>query len=209
MGKGTSLSSVVQAQPQAMGGKGILGRVAQPTSQPQQPTQQEQAPQFMGGKGQPLGGNFRAEMPQQPRMSPFDSYRNFMGQMPYSPYARAFQADFQPPGQEVRSDVVPTQAATPQFDSATTQAEFDRARGVTPAMQPVQQMPQQRMMNPFGMSGAYGNGYGPYGPIGGGYGGGGGYSPFYGPSYSPPGGLGGLAALLQGNRFFNEGGEVK
>ena len=165
--------------PQPMGGKG--GGM-----------QQSAAPQPMGGKGggmqqfvapQPMGGKGGFNPMQQIK----GSISNMVGLTP-QPTTMG-----QMGGQQSGAGVNPDFS---QFDANTTQAEFDRARGITPAEARPQVQPR---MNRYVSMDRFGGGFNPYA---GGFGGG----------FRPMGGKGGYGGGFYNPYamgFFKDGGEVK
>ena len=142
MGLGTVRNAVqqgivspTQSAPQPMGGKGGSGGMPQqPPQQSQTRIQEPTTPQPMGGKGGMAAepGVLRpAVMDQYTR--PFQDMRPAV--MPYQPSMPRFT--------DLAPDVMPTQPQQPQFDDRTTQAEFDRARRITPAVMPSPDMQRQ------------------------------------------------------------------
>lgn len=183
---------------------------------------------FMGGKGGGFGSGMAAE-PGVLRPAVMDQYtRPFQDMrpavMPYQPSMPRFT--------DLAPDVIPQNRPMDgrelyeQYQNRVNSGPFQRAPISEQAFMQQQDLTgqqaiqQQRMMQPQfmgGKGGGFGGGFNPYanygggGGYGGGYGSGfGGYSGF-GPSYGFfGGGLGGLAALMQGRgAFYNEGGEVK
>lgn len=162
MGKGSTFGGIGQQMggggygaPQPMGGKGGYAppstrNVAAPN------TTEPNAPQFMGGKGGYAPTSTRSNTFQPAvEQTPMGMYqRGFMGMMDgmYGGPQRGFNPMMARQAQpEVANQSgtppapAPSQTAAPNplFDSSTTQAEFDRARGITPAVMPSPDMQRQ------------------------------------------------------------------
>ena len=213
MGKGSTFGGIGQQMggggygaPQPMGGKGGYAppstrNVAAPN------TTEPNALQPMGGKGGYAPTSTRSNTFQPAvEQTPMGMYqRGFMGMMDgmYGGPRRGFNpmmARQTQPEVANQSGTPPaptpseTAAPNPLFDSSTTQAEFDRARGMEPSTglgALSQQFGGRRMGGPRYVGGGYGGGYG--------------YSPFYGPSY------GGFSPFARDELryMYKDGGEVK
>ena len=212
MGMGSSVR-------QAIGGKGgsrgtaDVGNLYAPPST--NPSPNPNRPVLTAPQGSNFAGNFAANRPQQPYISPFNTYRNFMEQMNGLP---------QQPVQQTPDQAWSDYARNQQYGSGT---EMDQARQQfmqnyqnAPVPLPTPNLQPQQPQFMGGKGGGYGGGFNPGGDYGantptplnflGGKGGGrvNPYAVNYGAGSNPyASGLSGLMQLR--NAMFNEGGEVK